>query len=151
MKQENENSGNKIEINESNVNESQIQDFDTKLKKIDEKYKYFDNTKDNYDKLFIHEYIENIHLIENNQEIIDEKLNYLKLNQELYNSKKIESNPKYKFKKYIKNLLIEELCNDEGDKSDNNQFFFKIESSAFDYGNNNKNKFYKDDGLTNIL
>jgi hypothetical protein len=59
-----------------------------KMNNIDNKFNYFQNTKDNYDKLFIHEYIENIHLIENSQELIDKKINYLKLNKDYYNIKK---------------------------------------------------------------
>ncbi len=82
-----------------------------KLNNINNKFDYFKNTKDNYDKLFIHEYIENIHLIENNQEMIDKKLNFLKLNKDLYNIKKPELDIKLQLKKQTKNLFLEELAN----------------------------------------
>ena len=70
---------------ENNINE-------IRMNNINNKFDYFQNTKDNYDKLFIHEYIENIHLIENNQELMDKKLNYLKMTKEYYNNKKTEMN-----------------------------------------------------------
>ena len=69
------------QFGENNINE-------IKMNNINNKFNYFQNTKDNYDKLFIHEYIENIHLIENSQELIDKKINYLKLNKDYYNIKK---------------------------------------------------------------
>ena len=120
--------------------------YDIKMNNINNKFDYFQNTKDNYDKLFIHEYIENVQLIENNQEIIDKKLNYLKLNKDLYNNiKKPEIDIKLKLKKQTKNLFIEELSNSSNDK-ENNDSYFKISSEAFNI-NNNKNKLYKADEL----
>ena len=74
-----------------------------KLNNINNKFDYFQNTKDNYDKLFIHEYIENLHLIENNQEMIDKKLNFLKLNKDLYDIKKPELDIKLQLKKQSPN------------------------------------------------
>ena len=76
-----------------------------KMNNIDNKFNYFQNTKDNYDKLFIHEYKENIHLIENSQELIDKKINYLKLNKDYYNIKKPELDMKLQLKRQTKIYL----------------------------------------------
>ena len=120
-----------------------------KLNNINNKFDYFKNTKDNYDKLFIHEYIENIHLIENNQEIIDKKLNFLKLSKDLYNIKKPELDIKIQLKKQTKNLLLEELSNTN--IQENSDSYFNLSSEAFEYNYNDKNKLYKSDGLLNIF
>ena len=120
-----------------------------KLNNINNKFDYFKNTKDNYDKLFIHEYIENIHLIENNQEMIDKKLNFLKLNKDLYNIKKPELDIKLQLKKQTKNLFLEELSN--ANIQENSDNYFNLSPEAFEYNSNNKNKLYKSDGLFNIF
>ena len=120
-----------------------------KLNNINNKFDYFKNTKDNYDKLFIHEYIENIHLIENNQEMIDNKLNFLKLNKDLYNIKKPELDIKLQLKKRTKNLFLEELSN--ANIQENSDNYFNLSPEAFEYNYNNKNKLYKSDGLLNIF
>ena len=120
-----------------------------KLNNINNKFDYFKNTKDNYDKLFIHEYIENIHLIENNQEMIDNKLNFLKLNKDSYNIKKPELNIKLQLKKQTKNLFLEELSN--ANIQENSDNYFNLSPEAFEYNYNNKNKLYKSDGLLNIF
>ena len=120
-----------------------------KLNNINNKFDYFKNTKDNYDKLFIHEYIENIHLIENNQEMIDKKLNFLKLNKDLYNIKKPELDIKLQLKKQTKNLFLEELSNTNIQENSDN--YFNLSPEAFEYNYNNKNKLYKSDGLLNIF
>ena len=120
-----------------------------KLNNINNKFDYFKNTKDNYDKLFIHEYIENIHLIENNQEMIDKKLNFLKLNKDLHNIKKPELDIKLQLKKQTKNLFLEELSN--ANIQENSDNYFNLSPEAFEYNYNNKNKLYKSDGLLNIF
>ena len=111
--------------------------------------KYFDDTKDNYDKLFIHENIENIHLIENNLDIIDKKMNYLKLNKELYNTKKPDINSKLQLKRQTRNIIIEELT--KNNNNENKDSYFNIDPEAFNYSNNNKNLLYKSEGLENIF
>ena len=121
-----------------------------KLNNINNKFDYFQNTKDNYDKLFIHEYIENLHLIENNQEMIDKKLNFLKLNKDLYDIKKPELDIKLQLKKQTKNLFLEELTNNNI-QQENADSYFNLSPEAFEYNSNNKNKLYKSDGLLNIF
>ena len=121
-----------------------------KLNNINNKFDYFQNTKDNYDKLFIHEYIENLHLIENNQDMIDKKLNFLKLNKDLYNIKKPELDIKLQLKKQTKNLFLEELCN-SNIQEENSDSYFNLSPEAFEYNSNNKNKLYKSDGLLNVF
>ena len=121
-----------------------------KLNNINNKFDYFQNTKDNYDKLFIHEYIENLHLIENNQDMIDKKLNFLKLNKDLYNIKKPELDIKLQLKKQTKNLFLEELSN-SNIQENNSDSYFNLSPEAFEYNSNNKNKLYKSDGLLNVF
>ena len=121
-----------------------------KMNNIDNKFNYFQNTKDNYDKLFIHEYIENIQLIENSQELIDKKLNYLKLNRDCFNCKRPELDMKLQLKMQTKNLFMEELSKDNNKEEVNNSYF-KISPEAFEYNHNNKNSLYKSDGLLNIF
>ena len=138
---------NKINIKQPEINNNI---FETKINNIDNKFNYFQNTKDNYDKLFIHEYIENIHLIENNQEIIDKKLNFLKMNKDFNNNKKPELDKKILLKRQTKNLFIEELSNIKKEEL-NNDSYFNISPEEFTYNNNNKNSLYKSDGLLNIF
>ena len=141
-----------IEMNKKEEDIKQQEDNninDIRMNTINNKFDYFKNTKDNYDKLFIHEYIENIHLIENSQEIIDKKLNYLKLNKDYYNIKKPELDMKLQLKKQTKNLFLEELSN--SDKKEKNDSYFNISPEAFEYNSNNKNSLYKSDGLLNIF
>ena len=126
---------------ENNINE-------IRMNNINNKFDYFQNTKDNYDKLFIHEYIENIHLIENNQELMDKKINYLKIAKEYYNNKIPETNMNLNLKKLTKNLFMEELA--KGKNKENNDSYFNISPKAFEYNNNDKNHLYKSDGLVNI-
>ena len=120
-----------------------------RLNNIGNKFNYFQNTKDNYDKLFFHEFVENIHLIENSQELIDKKLNYLKLNKDYYNIKKPELDMKLQLKKQTKNLFIEELSNNN--KKDNADSYFSLSPQAFNLNNGNANSLYKSDGLLNIF
>ena len=148
---------NKDEIKNINTNQEEQKSTKNKsdiniikMNNINDKFNYLNNTKDNYDKLFIHEYIENIQLIENNQEIIDKKLNYLKVNKNYYNIKRPENDIKLKFKKQIKNLFFEELANNDK-KDENNGSYFNINPDAFNCNNNNKNNLYKSDGLYNIF
>ena len=122
-----------------------------KMNNIYNKFNYFQNTKDNYDKLFIHEYIENIHLIENSQELIDKKINYLKLNKDYYNIKKPELDMKLQLKRQTKNLFMEELSKDNNNKEQDKNSYFKLSPEAFEYNHNNKNILYKSDGLLNIF
>ena len=144
QKNENQNIDNN-EIENKQSEENNINEM--KMNNIDNKFKYFKNTKDNYDKLFIHEYIENIHLIENNQEIIDKKLNYLKMNKEYYNIKKPELDIKLQLKKQTKNLFMEELSNEN--KKENNDSYFNVSPEVFEYNDNNN--LYKSEGLLNIF
>lgn len=141
-----------MDNNEINIKQPEINNniFETKINNIDNKFNYFQNTKDNYDKLFIHEYIENIHLIENNQEIIDKKLNFLKMNKDFNNDKKPELDKKILLKRQTKNLFIEELSNIKKEEL-NNDSYFNISPEEFTYNNNNKNSLYKSDGLLNIF
>ena len=137
---------NKINIKQPEINNNI---FETKINNIDNKFNYFQNTKDNYDKLFFHEFVENIHLIENSQELIDKKLNYLKLNKDYYNIKKPELDMKLQLKKQTKNLFIEELSNIN--KKDNADSYFSLSPKAFNLNNGNANSLYKSDGLLNIF
>ena len=141
-----------MDNNEINIKQPEINNniFEKKINNIDNKFNYFQNTKDNYDKLFIHEYIENIHLIENNQEIIDKKLNFLKINKDFNNNKKPELDKKILLKRQTKNLFIEELSNIKKEEL-NNDSYFNISPEEFTYNNNNKNSLYKSDGLLNIF
>ena len=141
-----------MDNNEINIKQPEINNniLETKINNIDNKFNYFQNTKDNYDKLFIHEYIENIHLIENNQEIIDKKLNFLKMNKDFNNDKKPELDKKILLKRQTKNLFIEELSNIKKEEL-NNDSYFNISPEEFTYNNNNKNSLYKSDGLLNIF
>ena len=133
----------------SNDQKSNSNDNMLKINEIDKKFKFFDDTKDNYDKLFIHENIENIHLIENNLDIIDKKMNYLKLNKELYNTKKPDINSKLQLKRQTRNIIIEELT--INNNNENKDSYFNIDPEAFNYSNNNKNLLYKSEGLENIF
>ena len=153
--QELQNEQQNTEINNKEKDKQQPEHYninEIKMNNIDNKFNYFQNTKDNYDKLFIHEYIENIHLIENSQELIDKKINYLKLNKDYYNIKKPELDMKLQLKRQTKNLFMEELSKDNNNnKEEDKNSYFKLSPEAFEYNHNNKNSLYKSDGLLNIF
>ena len=152
--QELQNEQQNTEINNKEKDKQQPEHYninEIKMNNIDNKFNYFQNTKDNYDKLFIHEYIENIHLIENSQELIDKKINYLKLNKDYYNIKKPELDMKLQLKRQTKNLFMEELSKENNNKEEDNNSYFKLSPEAFEYNHNNKNILYKSDGLLNIF
>ena len=134
-------------VNNEDSNEEIIKNNEmlSKIKEIDEKFKYFEDMKDNYDKLYIHKSIENIQLTKNNLDIIDKKINYFKLNKEYFNNKKSEIGLRLQLKKQTKNIIIEELFN-----NNENDDYFHLENEAFSYGNNNKNLLYKSEGLDDI-
>ena len=144
-----ENNKDELVGNSSNSQKDQVNVTEKRTKEIDDKIKYFESVKDNYDKLFLHENIENIHLIQNNQTINEKKIEYLKLNKEFHNIKKPDLDFKLQIKKQIKNLFIEELATNN--KNDNDNCYFHIEPEAFNYGKNNKNIIYKSEGLANIF
>ena len=151
--QEIQNEQQNIEINnkeKDNQQSGQNNINEIKMNNINNKFDYFKSTKDNYDKLFIHEYIENIQLIENSQELIDKKLNYLKLNRDCFNCKRPELDMNLQLKMQTKNLFMEELSKDNNKEEVNNSYF-KISPEAFEYNHNNKNSLYKSDGLLNIF
>jgi len=149
---QNEQQNNKINNKEKDKQQPEHNNInEIKMNNIDNKFNYFQNTKDNYDKLFIHEYIENIHLIENSQELIDKKINYLKLNKDYYNIKKPELDMKLQLKRQTKNLFMEELSKDNNNKEEDKNSYFKLSPEAFEYSHNNKNILYKSDGLLNIF
>ena len=140
---------NKEKTHKPNNNNNNINDNMEIMNNMDVKFKYFEDTKDNYDKLFIHENVENMHLVENNLDIIDKKMNYLKLIKEFYNNKKPELNIKLQLKKQTKNILIEELT--KNNNNDNKDSYFNIDPEAYNYSNNNKNILYKSEGLAKIF
>ena len=130
---------------DNNINNAELRE---RLNKIEDKFKYFDDMKENYDKFFMHEYLENIGLVENNQDLMEKKIDYFKSNQELYNIKKPEMDLKLLYKRRMKNYLIEELLNVNNDEL--KDCYFNLDPKAFEYGTNNKNILYKDEGLQNI-
>ena len=137
--------------NPNNAQNDKMDETEKRINEIDDKLKYFESVKDNYDKLFLHENIENIHLIQNNQTMNEKKIEYLKLSKEYHNIKKPELDFKLQLKKQIKNFIVEELSTNNNNKNDNVNYFFHIEPDAFNYGNNNKNIIYKNEGLTSIF
>ena len=148
QKNENQNIDINNEIENKQSENNNINEM--KMNNINNKFNYFKNTKDNYDKLFIHEYIENIHLIENNQDIIDKKLNYLKMNKDYYNIKKPELDIKLQLKRQTKNIFMEELSNDNKKESDDS--YFKFSPEVFESDDKNKNNLlYKSDELFSIF
>ena len=122
-------------------------DISAKMNEIDEKFKSFENIKKNYNKLFFYESIGSIHLIEDNLDIIDKKMKYLKLSKDFYNNKRPDLDLKFQLKKQTKNIIIEEQLNNNENYDD----FFCIKPEALNYCNNNKNIFYKSEGLPNIF
>ena len=127
---------------QQNLQNIKNDEISKKMNEIDEQLKFFENSKENYDKLFFNENLESIHLIENNLDIIDNKMEYLKLYKDFYNNKKPELDLKFQLKRQTKNMINEELLinNDE-----NNDDYFNIKPEIINYDDSNKNYFYKSD------
>ena len=147
MENNKENPINKIELNEQNKENNE--NISKKMIEIDSKYKYLEENKNIVDKIVIHSLMENIKIIGSNQDIIENKINYLKLNKELNNIKKPELDLKLQLKKHTKNIIFEEMLNNNNERNNMDEYF-KIEDEAFNYGNNNKNILYKSRGLIKI-
>ena len=147
MENNKENPINKIELNDQNKENNE--NLSKKMIEIDSKYKYLEENKNIVDKIVIHSLMENIKIIGSNQDIIENKINYLKLNKELNNIKKPELDLKLQLKKQTKNIIFEEMLNNNNERNNMDEYF-KIEDDAFNYGNNNKNILYKSRGLIKI-
>ena len=147
MENNKENPINKIELNEQNKENNE--NLSKKITEIDSKYKYLEENKNIVDKIVIHSLMENIKIIGSNQDIIENKINFLKLNKELNNIKKPELDLKLQLKKQTKNIIFEEMLNNNNERNNMDEYF-KIEDDAFNYGNNNKNILYKSRGLIKI-
>ena len=139
-----------IEQSNAQINEKEqkFNDIALKINQIDEKIKYLEEIKNNFDQIIKQGTPETLLSIDNNQEILDKKMNYLKLNQELYNIKKPEINIRFQFKNKEKNIIFEELSKNNNNETNDN--YFQIDSEAFNYGNNNKNNLYKSERLYKI-
>ena len=133
-------------INEEETNEVKKEN-NKKMNEIEEKNKYLENAKKSYEKIFAHEFIENVKIIENNQDVLDKKMNYLKLNKELFNNKKPELNSILQLKKRTKERIYEEISENNKEYDDD---YFHIDMEAYNYCNNNKNNIYKSYGLKKI-
>ena len=129
-----------------NDKELKINDINDKVNQIDEKIKYLEEIKNNFDQIIKQGTPETLLSIDKNQEILDKKMNYLKLNQELYNIKKPEISLKLQLKNKLKNIFIEDLSNNNNN-NENIDNYFQIDMEAFNYGNNNKNNLYQSEGL----
>ena len=147
MENNKENPINKIKLNEQNKENNE--NLSKKITEIDSKYKYLEENKNIVDKIVIHSLMENIKIIGSNQDIIENKINFLKLNKELNNIKKPELDLKLQLKKQTKNIIFEEMLNNNNERNNMDEYF-KIEDDAFNYGNNNKNILYKSRGLIKI-
>ena len=147
MENNKENPINKIKLNEQNKENNE--NLSKKMVEIDLKYKYLEENKNIVDKIVIHSLMENIKIIGSNQDIIENKINFLKLNKELNNIKKPELDLKLQLKKQTKNIIFEEMLNNNNERNNMDEYF-KIEDDAFNYGNNNKNILYKSRGLIKI-
>ena len=148
MENNKENQFNNKESNEENKENNIDIDINRKMDEIDSKYKYLEENKNNFDKILLHSLMENIKIIDTNQELQESKINYFKLNKELNNIKKPELDLNLQFKKQIKNIIFEEMLNNNN--NENMEGYFKIEEDAYNYGNNNKNNLYKSRGLIKI-
>ena len=148
MENNKENPFNNKESNEENKENNIDIDINRKMDEIDSKYKYLEENKNNFDKILLHSLMENIKIIDTNQELQESKINYFKLNKELNNIKKPELDLNLQFKKQIKNIIFEEMLNNNN--NENMEKYFKIEEDAYNYGNNNKNNLYKSRGLIKI-
>ena len=133
-------------INEEEQNEVKNEIKKT-LSEIEEKNKYLESAKEPYGKILAQESIENVKIIESFQDVIDKKIDYLKLSKELFNNKKPELNSILQLKKKTKERIYEEISENNKEYDDD---YFHIDSEAYNYCNNNKNNIYKSYGLNKI-
>ena len=124
-------------------------DFKVKINEIDDKFKSFESIKHNYNKLILNECFGRFHLMEGNLDIMEKKMNYLKLSKDFYNNKNPELDLKFQLKKQTKNIIIEEQLSINN--NENYDDYFCIKPEALNYSNHNNNIFYKSEGLPNIF
>ena len=87
--------------------------------------------------------------MEGNLDIMEKKMNYLKLSKDFYNNKNPELDLKFQLKKQTKNIIIEEQLSINN--NENYDDYFCIKPEALNYSNNNNNIFYKSEELPNIF
>ena len=137
---------NEKQINEQEPNEVKNENQKT-MSEIEEKNKYFESAKNSYEKIFAQEFIENVKIVESCQQVLDKKMDYLRLSKELYNNKKPELNSILQLKKKTKERIYEEISENNKEYDDD---YFHIDMEAYNYCNNNKNNIYKSYGLKKI-
>ena len=137
---------NEKQINEQEPNEVKNENQKT-MNEIEEKNKYFEGAKKSYEKIFAQEFIENVKIVESCQQVLDKKMDYLRLSKELYNNKKPELNSILQLKKKTKERIYEEISENNKEYDDD---YFHIDMEAYNYCNNNKNNIYKSYGLKKI-
>ena len=137
---------NEKQINEQEPNEVKNENQKT-MNEIEEKNKYFEGAKKSYEKIFAQEFIEKVKIVESCQQVLDKKMDYLRLSKELYNNKKPELNSILQLKKKTKERIYEEISENNKEYDDD---YFHIDMEAYNYCNNNKNNIYKSYGLKKI-
>ena len=127
---------NNIQENKNALGNQQIQ----KLNELENSYKYFNEKKENYSKLFLLENMEKMHLMEVEQDLIDAKTKLFQLEKKSIDDKYLKQDYILDPAKEIKDLFYKQLStiNDENNEEfDDCYFNLKKENQQIINRNNN--------------
>ena len=131
---------NNIQENKNALGNQQMQ----KLNELENSYKYFNEKKENYSKLFLLENMEKMHLMEVEQDLIDAKTKLFQLEKKSIDDKYLKQDYILDPAKEIKDLFYKQLgdINDENNE-EFDDCYFNLKKENQQIINRNNNCIYK--------
>ena len=131
---------NNIQENKNALGNQQMQ----KLNELESSYKYFNEKKENYSKLFLLENMEKMHLMEVEQDLIDAKTKLFQLEKKSIDDKYLKQDYILDPAKEIKDLFYKQLGNINDENNEEfDDCYFNLKKENQQIINRNNNCIYK--------
>ena len=131
---------NNIQENKNALGNQQMQ----KLNELENSYKYFNEKKENYSKLFLLENMEKMHLMEVEQDLIDAKTKLFQLEKKSIDDKYLKQDYILDPAKEIKDLFYKQLGNINDENNEEfDDCYFNLKKENQQIINRNNNCIYK--------
>ena len=131
---------NNFQENKNVLGEKQIQ----KLNELEDSYKYFDEKKENYSKLFMLENMEKMHLMEVEQDLIDAKMQLFQLEKKSLEDKYFIQDYILNPAKEVNDLFYKQIGNVNDEKNEEyDDCYFNLKNEKQQITNRNNNCVYK--------
>ena len=131
---------NNFQENKNVLGEKQIQ----KLNELEDSYKYFDEKKENYSKLFMLENMEKMHLMEVEQDLIDAKMQLFQLEKKSLEDKYFIQDYILNPAKEVNDLFYKQIGNVNDEKNEEyDDCYFNLKNEKQQIINRNNNCVYK--------